>query len=103
MSDRDQYDRICAKEFDSLRGGIRKIEAMLEDQNKRLFIGNGQEALCTRVARMEERLAELRKHKVTPGSGKTKVAVGGVSLATLVGLVIERLLHYFGGGSAPTP
>ena len=87
MPDSEQYDRVCKGRLDAIQQGQAEIMAEVRKTHDRLFVGNGTEALVTRVARLEER--------VTPGSAGRKVAAGSIGLAGVIALVVDRVINYF--------
>jgi len=48
-AEHNQYDTVCKGEFKRLLDGQAEMKVMLDDLHTKLFVGNGQPALVTRV------------------------------------------------------
>ena len=54
LNEQEQYALVCKPQLE-------RIEQMLADMNRRLFIGNGTPSMSVRVTRNEDSLSFLRR------------------------------------------
>jgi hypothetical protein len=75
LTEQEQYAIVCKPQLE-------RIEQMLADMNRRLFIGNGLPSLVVRVSRNEDSLAFLRR--------VVWMCVGGI-VSVIVAVVAYKL------------